>query len=86
MQHIKYKEFLRISWQPRSERPFHYKSIQANEEGGGSDDKREQRDKETELKTKKRGKQGSTVKQREMGCGMKRHEIYRCSLVNHDSS
>lgn len=33
-----------------SERPFQYKSIQWNKEGGGSKEKWEQRDKETELR------------------------------------
>lgn len=81
MQRIKCEELIGISWQPKSERPFRCKSIQWNEEGGGSEEKREQRDKE--LKTKKTA---SIVERIAMGHGMKRHKTYRCSLVNHHAS
>jgi len=50
-----------MSWQQRTQRPFHYKSIQWNEEGGGREEKWEHRDKEPALKEKKRIQPGRIV-------------------------
>ena len=43
---FKCEEPIRISRQPRSLRPIHYKSIQSNEGGGKSEEEGEQRDKD----------------------------------------